>query len=618
MPGDRSAGEAAPAPENDPCYDVVIIGTGLAGLAAATRLPRGVRAVAVSQAGAWLAGERQRAARLEAELWRYPSTTSLHADPEALRSFAKEHGRLNELLKTSASMGERPTSRLMLDFQDAVVIPALPDALRQPMKATVLSVASVRPTSGPSHCTSDFSASQPAGTTQRSDGNARNAAKRDLTSPGQACVSIALSGGRRLLARAAIVATRFSRPFVPAVLERAAADAGGGDNATSPPSALQHASALDVRALEARGVRKAVVVGGGMDLVVSDVGASRGWCGQRNLRAYHALGCPRDRAALCRSALQGGSITPDLAAALKQLEKSGRLEILQSLSITAATLSTPPSPASADPKPRWTLVLSSATLGQRSLLCDAVVCATGTTFDVRDTQHPCASLPPTRIVAGAPWLDDATQCWPGAPVFVLGGLARLAAGPLSHTPGVLQRQTAQVAAALRAVLAPVPAVDKAPPPWIAAPGGVLDAVSDPAVTAGDCGVAVDGEAPPAGPLRAVRAPTVVDTAVLPAGRSRAEVQAFRWEDRGWDVRIDIPLPESVDGAGGGGGVFVVATRSSLDVWAVCASCAHRLHVPRLYACVQARRTAWAVDRGGRRVVVTLVKESDAPWYHLRS
>ena len=56
---------------------------------------------------------------------------------------------------------------------------------------------------------------------------------------------------------------------------------------------------------------------------------------------------------------------------------------------------------------------------------------------------------------------------------------------------------------------------------------------------------------------------------------------------------------------------------SLDVGAVGAAAAYRLHVPLLYGRVLPARCSVRVRPASRRLVVVLRKEGDAPWAGLR-
>lgn len=138
---------------------------------------------------------------------------------------------------------------------------------------------------------------------------------------------------------------------------------------------------------------------------------------------------------------------------------------------------------------------------------------------------------PTAVVAGYPWLDDRTLCWPGAPVYLAGRPAALALGPAAgELPGMRL--------AAERILASLKRMDYAEAPaWEAARARL--AVLPPAATAPLPPPPMEAEgaawvdAPP--PRASVaRPPHLVDVSDLRPGLPRVEVGAAgAWGAQGW-------------------------------------------------------------------------------------
>lgn len=263
-------------------------------------------------------------------------------------------------------------------------------------------------------------------------------------------LQLQLSDGRQLPARRLVVATGPGPALLPEWVERIPPG--------HPAAALQHSSGIDLTALPSlQGVR-ILIVGGGLtsghlalgalargasvlllcrrQLREQPFDADPGWFGPNRLTPFRAEPCWRERQRQVLAARNGGSLTPQLAARLRQAMRAGQLQLQQHGEVAAA---------------RW--------LGHHWLVrcqggqhhrVDRLWLATGHRQGV--STHPLLQrLQRQRPIA---CLDDWPVLphdlrWPGTRIHVMGGLSALQLGPGARNLFGGREAAARIVAALR-------------------------------------------------------------------------------------------------------------------------------------------------------------------------
>jgi glycine/D-amino acid oxidase-like deaminating enzyme len=197
---------------------------------------------------------------------------------------------------------------------------------------------------------------------------------------------LALSDGTTMTASRLVIATGSGTPQMPSWVEQIAG--------TPPPEALQHSDRIHLPSLQPRKGQRILIVGGGLTSAHLALGALRrgalvqllcrrglkqkpfdadpGWLGPKYLKAFHAEPCLRRRRRLVLEARDGGSITPQAAADLRQAEQRGELQLHEHCEVKAARWSSG----------QWDLVCR----GGQHLCADRIWLATGHRQGV--SQHP--------------------------------------------------------------------------------------------------------------------------------------------------------------------------------------------------------------------------------------
>jgi hypothetical protein len=377
-----------------------------------------------------------------------------------------------------------------------------------------------------------------------------------------------------------------------------------------------------------------------------------GWWGSKRLNAFSQASDPAERLLACRDACRRASLN---AAAWKELGAaagSGRLSVLEGAEVGSCTDVASGTALEAGSGCCWQLELqpvrelgadqspsqhtpfqqtvelraagsSSAAGGaalRHTMFVDAVWLACGQAHDAGGDPLLGAlrAAVPLPVVGGYAPLDPGTCAWPGAPVYFVGRSAMLAVGPSAGDAAGARLAAARVAASLQRL-------DFAgQPDWAAASAALRASTS--ALSGGrglegaDLQLEKEGEAwVEPRRRRAGAASGVIDVSdLLPALLRRQVAQYTVADDGGFLVKVSFRVEEHDQQAlQRPGALRCLVTASSLEVWAVGAAAAHRLHVPRLYGRVLPSRCKAVVSARGTRVNVTLHKESDAKWPFLR-
>lgn len=254
-----------------------------------------------------------------------------------------------------------------------------------------------------------------------------------LPANGKGPLELSLSDGTTVQAGRVVIATGNGTPQWPAWIKGIAGEA--------PVDALQHGDAIDLPALRLRPGERILIVGGGLTSAHLSLGALRrgaqvqllcrrtlkqkpfdadpGWLGPKYLKGFHAEPCMHRRRHLVLDARDGGSITPEAAAELRQAQRRGELQLHEHCEVQAARWRSD----------QWEIV---CTGGQR-LSADRIWLATGHRQGV--SQHPLLQQVyeqhPIELVDDWPVLGPDLR-WPGTPVHLMGGLAALQVGPAAR------------------------------------------------------------------------------------------------------------------------------------------------------------------------------------------
>ncbi|CAD7696764.1 unnamed protein product [Ostreobium quekettii] len=567
---------------------LVVIGATPAALHLLSRLPDRIlrRSAVIDRRGAWLAGWADRCGRLDADAIRCAVTQCPGREPGALAAYADRQGRNAEISSRS------PGWRLMRDFCDEVVLAALPQEVRNVVRDEVVGLGISR--------------------SQIGEGEGRDLCELEL------------EGGGRVPALRVVVCVDPSEPIRPAWVpgsgvERADGIALGGE--------------VDLRGADLSGVSVAIV-GGGMASVVlaegaarrgarevtlicrgairrQDFEASRGWCGARRLRAFLALP-PAKRFRAAMAARGSASIPPQCHARLRKLISGGGCRLLERHEVAAARCI----------GGQWRLMVIDASADRRvdiEVVAEKVWTCCGSAVNVgrhgllAKLQVRC----PTALVGGYPVLDDASLCWPGLPLHVLGPGALLALGPLAGSPAGWRLAVDRVAGAM------LTSASGGVTPWErirqkieqGAQNEAADTVVDTAMDTVQ-GDRKRWEKSDNDRQRRERGHSA-DEFLASFGEeilARREAARYAWRDVGFHVRIDVPLEGEV--ADGSVGVFF--SDSSVEAWAVASEGgATRFHIPRLYRRVVVDQCGYRLDASRGRLRIRLQKTSDSPWHFLK-
>jgi hypothetical protein len=250
---------------------------------------------------------------------------------------------------------------------------------------------------------------------------------------GSAFLRLGLSDGSQLRARRLVIATGLGEPLLPPWVDRIAA--------AYPEEALLHSQAIDLAACHGLEGQHILLVGGGLTSAHLALGALRrgarvsllcrgelrcrpfdadpGWLGPKQLKAFHREPCWQRRRQQVLAARGGGSITPQLAMALRQGRQRGRLQIHEHCEVREACWR-----ASG-----WRLRCSDGS----PLTADRIWLATGHRLGV--THQPLLRQlhrqRPIELVHDWPVLGHDLR-WPGTDVHLMGALAALQLGPAAR------------------------------------------------------------------------------------------------------------------------------------------------------------------------------------------
>jgi len=171
-----------------------------------------------------------------------------------------------------------------------------------------------------------------------------------LPANGKGPLELSLSDGTAVQAGRVVIATGSGTPQWPAWIKAMAGEA--------PADALQHSDAIDLPALRLRPGERILIVGGGLTSAHLSLGALRrgaqvkllcrrglkqkpfdadpGWLGPKYLKSFHAEPCMHRRRRFVLEARDGGSITPEAAAELRQAQRRGVLQLHEHCEVQAA------------------------------------------------------------------------------------------------------------------------------------------------------------------------------------------------------------------------------------------------------------------------------------------
>jgi cation diffusion facilitator CzcD-associated flavoprotein CzcO len=208
-----------------------------------------------------------------------------------------------------------------------------------------------------------------------------------------------------------------------------------------PPEALQHSDRVHLPSLQPLQGQRILIVGGGLTSAHLALGALRrgalvhllcrrtlkhkpfdadpGWLGPKYLKAFHAEPCMGRRHRQVLEARDGGSITPETAAQLRQAQRGGALQLHEHCEVRSARWCSD----------QWSVLCTDG----HGLEVDRIWLATGHRQGV--SQHPLLrQLQQQRpIDLSNDWPVLASDLsWPGSTVHVMGGLSALQIGPAAR------------------------------------------------------------------------------------------------------------------------------------------------------------------------------------------
>jgi len=254
-----------------------------------------------------------------------------------------------------------------------------------------------------------------------------------LPGTGRGPLELTLGDGASVSAERLVIATGSGTPNWPAWV--------GSLTGDPPAEALQHSDAIDLTTLQLGRGERILIVGGGLTSAHLALGALRrearvqllcrrtleprpfdadpGWLGPKHLKAFHGEPCMQRRRRLVLEARDGGSVTPEAAAQLRQAERRGELRIQEHSEVRTARWCAG----------GWEVVGMD---GQR-LAADRIWLATGHRQGV--SQQPLLrqlqQQRPIALVDDWPVLEPDLS-WPGTAVHVMGALSALRIGPAAR------------------------------------------------------------------------------------------------------------------------------------------------------------------------------------------
>jgi cation diffusion facilitator CzcD-associated flavoprotein CzcO len=339
--------------------------------------------------GGWLRRWHRQMQRLEIACLRSPSPHHPHPNPNALRRYAQERQRSREL---EVPYG-LPHTALFNAFCQTVV--------------------------------SDFQLAEQVEPVSLEE------IHLDADSPGS--LQLGLSDGSQIQARRLVIATGPGEPVLPGWVHRIAG--------AYPAEALQHSHTIDLAACRGLQGQHILLVGGGLTSAHLAVGAIRrgawvsllcrrelrsklfdadpGWLGPKHLKAFRREPCWQRRRQQVLAARDGGSITPQLAMALRQERERGLLQVHEHCQVREARWR----------GSRWAILCKD---GSR-LGADRIWLATGHRLGVshQPLLRQLQRQRPIELVEDWPVLRDDLR-WPGTNVHLMGGLAALQLGPAAR------------------------------------------------------------------------------------------------------------------------------------------------------------------------------------------
>ncbi|MCP9928797.1 FAD/NAD(P)-binding protein [Cyanobium sp. CH-040] len=340
--------------------------------------------------GGWMNRWHRQMQRLEIACLRSPSPHHPHPNPDALRRFAQQRQRSRELEEPYGL----PHTALFGAFCHTVVEDFQLAGQVQPVSVEEI------------HLDAD-----------RRPGSLR----------------LGLSDGSRIQARRLVIATGPGEPALPTWVQRI--------TGAYPAEALQHSHAIDLAACRGLQGQHILLVGGGLTSAHLALGAIRrgarvsllcrgelrsklfdadpGWLGPKHLKAFRLEPCWQRRRQQVLEARGGGSITPQLAMALRQERERGRLQIHEHCEVREARWC----------GRQWALDCSD---GSR-LEVNRIWLATGHRLGVSHQLllRQLHRQRPIELVEDWPVLRGDLR-WPGTNVHLMGGLAALQLGPAAR------------------------------------------------------------------------------------------------------------------------------------------------------------------------------------------
>lgn len=263
-------------------------------------------------------------------------------------------------------------------------------------------------------------------------------------------IQLRLSDGRRLPARRLVLATGPG----PALLPDWAGRIGPGH----PAEALQHSSSIDLAALPSLRGERILIVGGGLSSGHLAVGAMArgatvlllcrrqlrqqpfdadpGWFGPKQLKRFQAESCWRERRRQVLAARNGGSLTPQLAAQLRDACRTGQLQLEENAQVANAAWQ----------GSHWTITGHDG----RQHRVDRLWLATGQQQGVSRSPLLLQLQHQRPITCIDDWpVLKADLSWPGTRIHLMGGLSALQLGPGARNLFGGRQAAARIVAALR-------------------------------------------------------------------------------------------------------------------------------------------------------------------------
>ena len=386
--------------------DLAIIGAGPHALTLVTHLlqkkksMRG-RFLVFDASGTWMSKWNRQFAALEIPHLRSPAVHQPDPDPHALRTFAAP--RSNELFAPY----DLPGTQLFRDFcQEMIRRWQLADCVYPDQ------VIRVEPCSD----------------------------------RGRARFCLHLANGQSMIARRVVIANGGAVPNLPEWV--------GQISTSYPEDRLLHSQQVDLRASRLQGER-VLIVGGGLTSGHLALGAvergaqvllmSRrnvydklfdadpGWIGPKYLKGFWAEPDLATRWQMIQQARNGGSMTPAVLAALRRLEREGKIIFYEQCRVSQAAWSNDHWQLHCDNDAIHECIHHQQIDSLSERRCQRIWVATGSQLDARS--HPLLkdvlAAHPIEIINGLPVVNEHLR-WQGCELFIMGGLAALRVGPAAR------------------------------------------------------------------------------------------------------------------------------------------------------------------------------------------